>query len=90
MSKKRSVLERMRANPRGQWRIEDVERLCREVGLDLHAPSRGSHYKVVSVYLADVVTIPFKRPIKAPYIRTLVSFADAHNARRQGEEDNDE
>jgi hypothetical protein len=27
------LLERMRANPTGDWRIRDVEALCREYGL---------------------------------------------------------
>src|SRR3954447_18165900 len=40
-------LEEMRNNPRGDWRIEDVEAVCREYGIQ-RAPARGggSHYKV--------------------------------------------
>ncbi len=45
------LLERMRANPAGDWRIGDVEALCREYGLSFRfgrhvacscAPSLGA------------------------------------------------
>jgi hypothetical protein len=39
-------LEDMRNNPRGDWRIEDVETVCREHGILCSAPrGGGSHYK---------------------------------------------
>lgn len=71
-------LEDMRRNPRGDWRIGDVEALCREFGI-LCEPARGggSHYKVAHPRMAEKLAIPFKRPIKAVYIRRLVAFVDA-------------
>jgi hypothetical protein len=33
-----ALLERMRANPRADWTIADVERLCRALGLTITAP----------------------------------------------------
>lgn len=71
-------LEDMRRNPAADWRIEDVVALCREFGV-LCEPARGggSHYKVGHPRLAEKLTIPFKRPIKAIYIRKLVAFIDA-------------
>jgi len=70
-------LEEMRRNPRGDWRIEDVSALCREFGV-LCEPARGggSHYKVAHPRMAEKLTMPFKRPIKAVYIRQLVAFID--------------
>ena len=70
----------MRANPREDWTIEDVRRFCGEAGLSLKPPTGGSHYKVTSDRLADLLTIPAHRPIKPIYIRMLVSYADAHIA----------
>lgn len=71
-------LERMRANRKGDWRMEDVEALCREHDC-LCAPSRGgsSHYKVAHPSQAEKLAIPFRRPIKATYIRKLIDFIDA-------------
>lgn len=71
-------LEEMRRHPAGDWRIDDIAALCREFGI-LCAPPRGggSHYKVAHPRVAEKLTIPFKRPIKAVYIRKLVAFVDA-------------
>jgi hypothetical protein len=71
-------LEEMRANPVGDWQIDDVRVVCREFGIDLQAPrSGGSHYKVTHPRQHDILTIPARRPIKAVYIRRLVEFVDA-------------
>ena len=72
---KSDLLARMRRNPAGDWTIKDVETLCREHGLSLLPPSRGSHYKVGHPSMSEILTIPFARPIKPVYIRHLVKFA---------------
>ena len=68
-------LEQMRRNPNGDWRIEDVTSLCREFGIACE-PSRSgsSHYKIKHPAVAEILTVPFKRPIKPVYIRRLVAF----------------
>lgn len=70
-------LEQMRANPRADWKIADVEALCREFGLQCE-PSRSgsSHYKVKHPPTGATLTVPFKRPIKPVYIRKLVEMID--------------
>jgi hypothetical protein len=72
------LLEEMRANPRKDWLIKDVETLCSQIGLEFKPPRRGSHYKVLSNHLEGMLTIPAHKPIKAPYIRHLVALADSH------------
>lgn len=71
-------LDQMRANPRGNWRIQDVEAVCAEFGA-LCEPARGgsSHYKVAHPSMREKLSIPFARPIKPVYIRQLVRFLDA-------------
>lgn len=81
MSKPRTTLERMRANPQGDWTLRDVERLCSETGLIVEPPTRGSHFKVYSARLAGTLTLPARRPIKPVYIRQLVGLVDAHLAK---------
>ncbi|MFG1373396.1 type II toxin-antitoxin system HicA family toxin [Xanthobacter oligotrophicus] len=71
-------LDRMRANPSSDWTIEDVAALCREHDVACEAPRGGSsHYKVSHPSQAEILTVPFKRPIKPVYIRKLVAFIDA-------------
>jgi hypothetical protein len=71
----------MRANPKADWTIADVEALCRELDVAC-SPSRGgsSHYKITHP-VAGVLTVPFKRPIKPVYIRQLVAFIDVVRGR---------
>jgi hypothetical protein len=70
-------LDRMRRNPAADWNIGDVEAVCREFSVEC-SPSRSgsSHYKVKHRSVPEVLTVPFKRPIKPVYIRKLVAFID--------------
>jgi hypothetical protein len=70
-------LDRMRTNPRGDWTIADVEAVCREYGIECR-PSRSgsSHYQVKHPAIREILTVPFKRPIKSVYIRKLVDMVE--------------
>ncbi|MDP3257701.1 MAG: type II toxin-antitoxin system HicA family toxin [Bosea sp. (in: a-proteobacteria)] len=69
------LLDRMRSNPAGDWTIGDIERLCRAHGINCKPPSGGgAHYKIAHAEIADILTIPARRPIKPKYIRLLVRF----------------
>ena len=70
-------LEAMRANPGGDWRVSDVEAVCRDHGLRCSPPRGGSHFKVAHPALPEMLSIPFARPIKQVYIRRLVAMIDA-------------
>ena len=65
----------MRANPR-DWRIEDVLSVYAGFGIACTPPRKGSHYKVKHDNMAEILTIPARRPIKPVYIRDLVRFVD--------------
>ncbi len=70
-------LDRMRANPAGDWTIADIEAPCHEYGVRCIPPrGGGSHYKVSHTSRHDIFTIPGRRPIKAIYIRKLVRFIE--------------
>lgn len=71
------MLERMRANPKGDWRIADVERVCRETGADLLPPKGGSHYKLSHPKQDRVLVVPAAKPIKWKYIRQIADYLDA-------------
>ena len=72
------LLDQMRNNPRGDWTISDVSVVCRNYGIGCE-PSRAgsSHYKIFHPSQISILTVPFKRPIKAVYIRKLVAFVEA-------------
>ena len=70
-------LQQMRRNPAGDWRITDIDTICSEFAIDCRAPrGGGSHYKVSHPRMAEKLTIPFKRPIKAIYVKLFVKFVD--------------
>lgn len=72
------LLERMRRNPAGDWRIRDVETLCQEYGL-LFRPGKGtSHCHLKHPSAAEILTIPAHRTIKPVYIRKLVHYIDRY------------
>jgi hypothetical protein len=70
-------LDKMRANPKADWKIADVEAVCRAFGIEC-GPSRSgsSHYKLKHPAAREILTVPFKRPIKQVYIRKLVEMVD--------------
>ena len=81
MAPKQSLLKKMKANPSGDWKMKDVETLCKQNSLTLAKPTRGSHFVIHSPYIDGILTVPFRRPIKTVYIRALVGLCEAHNGR---------
>ena len=76
------LLEGMRRNPAGDWRIEDVERLCRECGLSFRFGKGTSHTHIRHPTAREILTIPARRPIKPVYIRKLVHYIDTYGGSR--------
>jgi predicted RNA binding protein YcfA (HicA-like mRNA interferase family) len=68
-------LAQMRNNPSGDWQIADIEVVCREYGIFLERPKRGSHWSVFHPG-AGIQIIPVHRSIKVRYIREFVRFVD--------------
>jgi hypothetical protein len=72
------LLDRMRSSAMSGWGITDIERVCRAYGVRCTPPSGGgSHYNVSHVSQREILTVPFRRPIKPIYVRKLVRFIDA-------------
>jgi hypothetical protein len=74
MAKADKILSQMISNPRGKWRIEDIETVCRTYGLTVLKPKSGSHYKVAHSSQHEILTVPAHRPIKPVYIRKFVAM----------------
>ncbi len=70
-----SLIEDMRRNPAAGWRIGQIVSVCTEHGAECSPPrGGGSHYKVSKPGKREILTIPFRRPIKPIYIKKLVAF----------------
>ena len=76
MSKADKLLDAMRHNPVGDWTIDDIQRVCSQLGWQCLAPSGGSHWKVTAPGSNTILTVPAKRPIKPIYIRKLIVMID--------------
>ena len=70
------LLEKMRANPRNDWRIRDVETLANRYGLTINRPKGGSSHVTLRHNSGSMLTVPDHRPIKPVYIRKLVEMID--------------
>jgi hypothetical protein len=81
MAKGAKRLEEMRNNPR-DWRVGDVQVVCRAFDVGCAKPNGTSHFTVSDPTQKDILTIVAKRPIKPFYIKELVSFIDRVMAAR--------
>jgi hypothetical protein len=75
MSGAQKRFEQMARNPKGDWTVNDIQTVCRDNDLTCEPPSGGgSHWKISSPYLDEILTVPTRRPIKPVYIRAFVGF----------------
>jgi len=86
LAKAEKRLVDMRRNPKGDWRIEDIAAVCRSQGIACDSPSHGSHYQLSHPALADILTIPARRPIKPIYVQRFCAYVD----RCQGRDGNEQ
>jgi len=75
MSSAEKRLSQMRANPKGDWRIEDLETIAASLGMKVRK-SGGSHAVFSHPDATLRVTVPARRPIKPIYIRQFVDLVD--------------
>lgn len=76
MVSREKLAQAMRSNPRGDWSISDVKRLCAIYGIVVRSPGGGSHYVLSHPGQRHLLTVPARRPIKPVYIRKLLAFID--------------
>lgn len=85
-AKKRSLIDKMADNPRDDWTISKVKKLCADEGLEFREGS-GSHSVLSSPYLRDSFTVPARKPIKPYYIKGLVTYVMAHRHHSNGKKE---
>jgi predicted RNA binding protein YcfA (HicA-like mRNA interferase family) len=75
MSSAEKRVAQMRANPKGDWRIEDLETVAASLGMKIRK-SGGSHAVFSHPATATRLTVPARRPIKPVYIRHFLDMID--------------
>jgi hypothetical protein len=75
LSQAEKLFAAMTLNPKADWRIGDVETVCRHFGVTCRPPTGGgSHYTLSHPAALEILTIPARRPIKPVYIKRLVAY----------------
>lgn len=69
------TLTKMRRNPR-DWRIEQLEAVARAHGTNIRKPG-GSHVIFEHPLVAELLSVPARRPIKPVYVRRFVAWIDS-------------
>jgi hypothetical protein len=68
------LLERMRRNPQGDWRIEEFQSVARRYGVEWRSPG-GSHVVFVTPK-GRTLSVPARRPIKPVYVKAFVDMIE--------------
>ncbi len=70
------LLERMKNNPRGDWKMSHVETLAKRYGFWMRQPRGGGSHVTLHHDSGVRLSIPARRPIKPAYIRQLVQLIE--------------
>jgi len=76
MSTFEKLLERMGRNPYGDWTMDNLLTIARRLNIEVRN-SDGSHHVFSYPGVEEDVTVPFKRPIKAVYIKKFLALVGA-------------
>ncbi len=73
------TLERMRRNPKADWRIDQLKAIADRHGITYRQP--GTSHVVFVCEGFGILTVPARRPIKPVYIGRFVTMIDAREER---------
>jgi len=69
------LLDRMRRNPKGDWRIEQLDTVARAYEVNVRT-GRGSHVIFEHPKIVHALSVPARRPIKPVYVRRFVALIE--------------
>jgi hypothetical protein len=78
MTRQEKLLARMRRNPRGDWRIEQLKAIADQHRIPYRQP--GTSHVIFAPPGRNVLSVPARRPIKPLYVRQFVAMIDAIRA----------
>ena len=83
------TLLKLRRNQKG-WRIEELQSVACENGVDWRRPGRGGSHVIFSAAgVREIVSVPAKGPIKPVYIKQFLALIDAAREVRRNERKNE-
>jgi len=74
MSKIEKLIQSMKQNPKGDWKIEDLKRIAHSYDIDYRQP--GTSHVTFRTTRGDKLTVPARKPIKPIYIKLFVELLD--------------
>lgn len=74
MSKVDKKLKAMSANPKNNWRMDDLKALAHRYGVDYRQP--GTSHVTFSSSNGLCLTVPTRKPIKPVYIKKFVELIE--------------
>lgn len=74
MGKAEKLLQRMRSNPKNDWTPENIKTLCTAYGLLIR--QNATSHAVLTNSKGNHLTIPMHKPIKAIYIKQLITLIE--------------
>jgi hypothetical protein len=82
-SRAEKLLAEMRRNPKGDWKIEQLDTVARAHEVNVRQ-GRGSYVVFEHPGLLRALSVPARRPIKPVYVRRFVALIDDVDAERRG------
>jgi hypothetical protein len=73
MNKRTKALDAMRNNPHGDWRIDDLLAVAKQLRIDVRNDG-GSHHVFSFPGVALAPCVPAHRPIKPVYVRQFLEL----------------
>ena len=75
MDKREKLLNRIRNNPKDDWKIDNLKLIAEHYGIE-YADNASSHI-VFRSPTGEHLTVPARRPIKPVYIRLFLDFIES-------------
>ena len=77
MSKADKKLQAMKTNPKGDWKMSDLQSVANRHGIDYRQP--GTSHVTFSCPNGMILTVPAHKPIKPVYINKFIEMIETLN-----------
>lgn len=74
MKKVLRTIERMKRNPKGDWRLDELKSIANRLGVEYVQP--GTSHCAFRFNSLSKVTVPARKPIKPIYVKQFVKFVE--------------
>ena len=74
MSKAENILNKMKNNPRGDWRIDQLKAVAKRHGIEWR--QRGTSHVTFIRQDGQILVVPAARPVKTVYIKDFLALLE--------------